>query len=82
MCVEAALVLWYTSPTTPKEGEGCEKTPSKTSQKLIANLHPRHFLNGMKFGRIFFVACRHAIAISLSSASQKMLEKKEVGKFF
>ncbi len=68
MCVEAALVLWCTPPTRPEEG--------------IANLHPRHILNGIKFSRIFFVACRHAIAISLSSASQKMLEKKEVGKSF
>lgn len=82
MCVEGALVIWYTSPTTPEEREGCKKNTSKTSQNLIANLHPRHFLNGIKFSRIFLVACMHAIAISLSSASQKMLEKKEVGKMF
>jgi hypothetical protein len=53
MCVEAALVLWYTSPTTPEEREGCKKHTSKISQNLIANLHPRHFLNGMKFSKFF-----------------------------
>lgn len=72
----------YFTHNTRRRGGGLQKNTSKTSQNLITNLHPRHFLNGMKFHRICFVACRHAIAIGLSSASQKMLEKKEVGKFF
>jgi hypothetical protein len=43
MCVEAALVLWYTSPTTPEEGERLQKKHFKYITKFDCKFAPMAF---------------------------------------
>ncbi len=54
MCVEAALVLWYTSPTTPEEREGCKKKHFKNITKFDCKFAPKAFSKWNEIQQIFF----------------------------
>ncbi len=75
MCWSWPLYYGILHPQHQKKGRVAKKNTSKTSQNLIANLHPRNFLNGMKFSRIFFCS------LQACNCNQSIFSKPEnVGK--